>query len=961
MLLLFLQLATAVPAKASPSPAAAVTREAQHVLERGDSATVQRWRAAAPHDRLAALGLATLARLTYRYDEADSGFARLYAGGANDDVARYALMGGGWDSDERGDPTRSDSLFVRARAAAHAAHDSAAEGEAIVGLTIGRAARHGVPLGLSLLAAAERLVGDDAWMLAEIAARRALLFAVTRDSGAAAESRRGVELARRGGNLRAEAGALRAHALDQWVGGQDDSSLVTLAAVEQVEIAAHDRSALAVTLLRNADVYCARGELGACQVTLERAMAEGRASNSAFAINAGYTGIATIALQTRDYAGAARALDSSARGYEAQHDTASRMNVADSEARLALATGRLDSARAIAIRLRDFHHRLHDARAESDILRTLVAIERRAGRLDAADHWLAAARTIDREQTKRHELDYDAASIALARGDAAGAARLLRRFIAGIDTSDHVGRHGARELLATALVRMGDVDGAEREMMGAEREVDAWRGTLSDRALRLLAFQVWSRDAEVGAPAATAIVVAALVKEGRTDAAFAIAERRRARELADALARATATAPTTGDSTARARRIVGAEPASAETVAAALLDSHSALLEYVTGAGDAPTTVLAMTRGADGRAVVRGAVLGASDSTAAEVARFAALLESGAPGADRAATSLGRALLAPGVDSLPSTVDRLIIVADGALHRLAFDALRTGDGRWVAERWVTSIAPSATVAVELRRRAPATPPRPGRLLAFGDPAFGARDTLRLAPLPASGAEARDIARYAPDAVVRLGAAASAEFLRHAPLASFDVIHFATHALVDDRSPTRSALALAPSAGESGLVSAGELGELRLGARLVVLSACSTAGGVVVDGEGVQGLTAPLLAAGAGAVVATQWPVDDRATAAFVHDLYDAMARGLPVGDALRSARRAAIARGAPVQEWGAFTLVGDPMVRVALREPSSARRWWLAALALLVVLPVAGAGYRRVSRGRATMATGTRR
>ncbi|MGH7536669.1 MAG: CHAT domain-containing protein [Gemmatimonadales bacterium] len=81
----------------------------------------------------------------------------------------------------------------------------------------------------------------------------------------------------------------------------------------------------------------------------------------------------------------------------------------------------------------------------------------------------------------------------------------------------------------------------------------------------------------------------------------------------------------------------------------------------------------------------------------------------------------------------------------------------------------------------------------------------------------------------------------------------------------DRVSFRTALALTPGQGEDGFVTPGELAGLRLDADLVVLSACRTAGGVVVDGEGVQGLTAPLLAAGARSVVATSWQVGDQLT------------------------------------------------------------------------------------------------
>jgi CHAT domain-containing protein len=237
-----------------------------------------------------------------------------------------------------------------------------------------------------------------------------------------------------------------------------------------------------------------------------------------------------------------------------------------------------------------------------------------------------------------------------------------------------------------------------------------------------------------------------------------------------------------------------------------------------------------------------------------------------------------------------------------------------------------------------------------RVLAFGDPAFAGRgDSSRayadllaasggLSRLPGSRAEARLVARYAPTAELRLGDDASAEYLRHAPLGGFQVLHFATHALVDDRALGRSALALAPGSSGSGFVTPGELASLRLDADMVVLSACRTAGGVVVDGEGIQGLTAAFLEAGARSVVATSWRVGDRRTIRLVEGLYAELARGKPLVEALRAAKLASLRRGAPQGEWAAFNAVGDPLVVVPLRTPASRRGWWVGAGGLAVVL-----------------------
>ena len=174
--------------------------------------------------------------------------------------------------------------------------------------------------------------------------------------------------------------------------------------------------------------------------------------------------------------------------------------------------------------------------------------------------------------------------------------------------------------------------------------------------------------------------------------------------------------------------------------------------------------------------------------------------------------------------------------------------------------------------------------------------------------------------------LRLGDDATATFLRRADLRRYRVLHFATHALVDEQSLARTALVLAPRESDNGLVAAGDLAALALDADLVVLSACRSAGGVLVGGEGVQGLTSPLLQAGARAVLATGWRISDQRVVPFVERFYDGLARGLPVADALRAAKLGALKAGEPPRIWAAFLAIGDPLVTVPLRTPP--KSWW---------------------------------
>jgi CHAT domain-containing protein len=349
---------------------------------------------------------------------------------------------------------------------------------------------------------------------------------------------------------------------------------------------------------------------------------------------------------------------------------------------------------------------------------------------------------------------------------------------------------------------------------------------------------------------------------------------------------------------------------------------------------------------------IRSRVLGLADTLASSIGRFVSLLESGA-GVERLGRSLGAALVDPALALLDPGVTRLVIVPDGPLHRLPFEALRLADGRYLLERYSVGSAPSASAVVALWRRASSSTVQQAsqlKMLAIGNPTLGVPDAsspadplrgvatdedaailARVRALPTLAGAAREaklVARYAAVADVRTGDEATATFLKRVDLRDYRVLHFAAHALVDDQSATRTALALAPGGGETGIVGAGDLAAMRLDADLVVLSACRSAGGVLVGGEGVQGLTSPLLAAGARSVVATMWRIPDQGVVPLVEGFYDALARGLPVADALRRAKLEAIRRGDSPRVWAAFLAIGDPMIRVSLRTPPPKPWWW---------------------------------
>jgi CHAT domain-containing protein len=306
----------------------------------------------------------------------------------------------------------------------------------------------------------------------------------------------------------------------------------------------------------------------------------------------------------------------------------------------------------------------------------------------------------------------------------------------------------------------------------------------------------------------------------------------------------------------------------------------------------------------------------------------------------RLAGRLHADLVAPWIGTLAPSVRSLVVVPDGPLASLPFETLMPEGpgGRRLVETFDISYAPSATALAELRiPRSPST--GVADLLVVADPPVGTarggtgrasaeEAAFDLAALPQASAEARSVARFGgPGTELLTGPRASERRLREMRLERFGVLHFATHGLLDVRHPTRSGLLLAGENGADGLLTAREIHRLRLQSDLVVLSACQTARGRVLAGEGVQSLARAFFHAGARSVVATLWNVNDRWSERLMTAFYDRMARGDSRAEALTNAKRALLAAEphlAP-RSWAAFVLIGDGQTGVALARP-----WWLA-------------------------------
>ena len=150
------------------------------------------------------------------------------------------------------------------------------------------------------------------------------------------------------------------------------------------------------------------------------------------------------------------------------------------------------------------------------------------------------------------------------------------------------------------------------------------------------------------------------------------------------------------------------------------------------------------------------------------------------------------------------------------------------------------------------------------------------------------------------------------------LGQYRFVHFATHGFLNSAEPRLSGIvfSLVDSKGREvpGYLSAADTFNMKLPVDLVVLSGCQTALGRQIRGEGLVGLTRGFMYAGARAVVASLWKVDDAATAEFMHRFYSAMLRdGLAPVSALQRVQleMSRSTLWSDPLHWAAFVLQGD--------------------------------------------------
>jgi CHAT domain-containing protein len=211
------------------------------------------------------------------------------------------------------------------------------------------------------------------------------------------------------------------------------------------------------------------------------------------------------------------------------------------------------------------------------------------------------------------------------------------------------------------------------------------------------------------------------------------------------------------------------------------------------------------------------------------------------------------------------TGKELIIIPHDVLHYLPFHALAGSDGHYLIEKYPIYYLSSASLLqfVKEKRKAGGE-----KVLAFGNPDLGDPEkNLKFAEL-----EAKEVKAAYPGSSVYTGKEATEEKSKTLS-PNHDILHFATHAKLNQDDPLSSAVLLAREDKEDGRLEVREIFGLDLKANLVVLSGCETGLGKLSTGDELVGLTRAFIYAGTPSVVASLWSVDDSSTAQLMASFY----------------------------------------------------------------------------------------
>ncbi len=270
----------------------------------------------------------------------------------------------------------------------------------------------------------------------------------------------------------------------------------------------------------------------------------------------------------------------------------------------------------------------------------------------------------------------------------------------------------------------------------------------------------------------------------------------------------------------------------------------------------------------------------------------------------------------------------LVIIPDGVLNYLSFDALLTHDIiierpdyrklPYLIKKHKTNVANSMQIYFNMKTR-----PRKSnnKVFAFAPYYQEPQDTTGLPiayqylrPLDYAKTETSTIAKYLPTNLYINKNATRDTFVSIATDAK--ILHLAMHTIINDDDPMYSKLLFTfDKEKKSGLVNTYELLTMDLNAELAVLSGCSTGDGELQKGEGVMSLSSGFQYAGVPAIIMSLWEVNDRFGSLVIENFYKNIANGLPKNQALHQAKLKVLSQGNALYShpyyWSGLTLMGD--------------------------------------------------
>lgn len=277
-------------------------------------------------------------------------------------------------------------------------------------------------------------------------------------------------------------------------------------------------------------------------------------------------------------------------------------------------------------------------------------------------------------------------------------------------------------------------------------------------------------------------------------------------------------------------------------------------------------------------------------------------------------------LIEPINDLLPKNPEsHVIFIPHGELFIIPFAALQDKQGTYLIEKHTILIAPSIQVLDLTYQHQKRLHQGVGlNTVVIGNPKMPSIATRPgekprpLDALPGTEREALAIAQMLKTEAIIGDRATEDAVVQKMPQAR--IIHMATHGLLNELKhlglDIPGALALTPTQKNDGLLTAGEIFNLRLNAELVVLSACNTGRGRITE-DGVIGLSRSFIAAGVPSVVVSLWFIPDNPSADLMIEFYRQMQILQDKASALRQAMLITMKQHPNPSDWAGFLLIGQ--------------------------------------------------